>query len=227
MRDRTIGDVIAEGRLRTFMDPRLIKALGHPVREHVLMVLNERVASPTEIGRELGLEVEDFYHHFEVLEELGFIERVETKRRRGATENFFRATTTLFFDDPEWARFPDTVKSDLSVEAVKPIFDDVAAAIEDETFDAREDRHTSRVPAYLDKQGWREMLALLKETVWRAIEVRRGSAERLAKRGEEGTPATVAILGFETPGRRDSARKSTISRPAAVRVRGSHPASAR
>jgi DNA-binding transcriptional ArsR family regulator len=227
MRDKTIGDVIAEGRLRTFMDPRLIKALGHPLREHILMVLNERVASPKEIGRELGLEVEDFFHHFEVLEELGFAERVETRRRRGATEHFFRASAGILFDDPEWAGLPETVKSDLSADLIKPIFDDVAAAIEDETFDARDDRHTSRLPAYLDEQGWCEMLALLKETLWGAMDIRRRSARRLAKRGEPGTPATVAILGFETPDRRLSAKDHAISRRALARVRRRHPASAR
>lgn len=36
--------------LKTFFDRRLIKALGHPIREHILAVLNERVASAREIG---------------------------------------------------------------------------------------------------------------------------------------------------------------------------------
>jgi DNA-binding transcriptional ArsR family regulator len=227
MRNKTIGDVIAEGRLRTFMDPRLVKALGHPVREHILIVLNERIASPTEIGRELGLEVEDFYHHVEVLEELGCIERVETKRRRGATEYFFRATSSLVFDDDEWARLPPTLRFDLSAEGVKPIFDDVATAMRCETFDAREDRHTSWLPAYLDEEGWHEVLALLEETLWRAIEIRTRSAARLAKRDERGTPATVAILGFEMPDRREAGREPATRPQLAAPVPGRHPASAR
>jgi hypothetical protein len=225
--NKTIGDVIAEGRLRTFMDPRLVKAVGHPVREHILIVLNERIASPTEIGRELGLEVEDFYHHVEVLEELGCIERVETRPRRGATEHFFRATTSLLFDDDEWAQFPQTLRSDLSAGGVKPIFDDVVTAMQGETFDAREDRHTSWVPAYLDEEGWHEVLALLKETLWRAIEIRTRSAARLAKRGEQGTPATVAILGFEMPERRDAEGEPATRPQLAAPVPGRHPASAR
>lgn len=214
----TIGDVIAEGRLRTFIGPRLIKALGHPVREHILTVLNERIASPTEIGRELGLEVEDFYHHFEVLEELGCIERVEMRRRRGATEHFFRATECFLFDDTEWARLPDTLKADLSVRGVKPIFDDVVAAMRCRTFDARDDRHTSWMSAHLDEQGWREVVALLKETLWRAMDIRKRSARRLAKNREQGMLATVAILGFETPDRRGSTREPAIPPRAAARV---------
>jgi hypothetical protein len=224
---KTIGEVIAEGRLRTFMDPRLVKAVAHPVREHILTVLNERIASPKEIGRELGLGVEDFYHHFEVLEELSFIERVRTRRRRGATEHFFRATKSVLIDDGEWARLPQAVKSALSATMVKPIFDDVVAAMQDQTFDARDDRHTSWVPAYLDDQGWREVLTLLKETLWRAIDIRRRSARRLAENGERGTPATVAILGFETPDRGGTVSEPPMNGRALERVPAPHPASVR
>ncbi len=224
---KTIGEVIAEGQLRTFMDPRLVKAVAHPVREHILTVLNERVASPKEIGRELGLGVEDFYHHFEVLEQLSFIERVRTRRRRGATEHFFRATGSVLFDDRQWARLPQVVKTGLSATVVKPIFDDVAAAMRDQTFDARDDRHTSWVQAYLDEQGWREVLALLKETLWRAMDIRKRSARRLAENGERGTPATVAILGFETPDRRGTTNEPPMNGRALERVPALRPASVR
>jgi len=227
MNNRTIGEVVAEGRLRTFMDPRLVKAVGHPVREHILTVLNERVASPKEIGVELGLAVEDFYHHFEVLEALSFIERVKAKRRRGATEHFFRATECVLIDDPAWSRIPDTLKADLSACVVKPIIDDVVAAIEGETFDARADRHTSWVPAHLDEQGWHEMQELLGETMWRAMDVRKRSARRLAESGERGTPATVAILGFETPDRQAVAEEPAVSDRDLEPAPALHPASAR
>ena len=57
--------------LKTFFDRRLVKALGHPIREHVLAVLNERTASAREIGEEIGADVSSFYHHIEQLEKLG------------------------------------------------------------------------------------------------------------------------------------------------------------
>src|SRR5712672_141180 len=37
----------------TGLDPRVIKALGHPLRQSILLILNERVASPMEIARQL------------------------------------------------------------------------------------------------------------------------------------------------------------------------------
>jgi DNA-binding transcriptional ArsR family regulator len=197
--DRTIAQVVAEGRLKRFMDPRLVKAFGHPVREHILAVLNERIASPKEIGREIGLEVEAFYHHFEVLEELECIERVESKRRRGATEHFFRARASFVIDDAEWERFPSTVQSDISLNNIQLILDDVRVAADSGTLDARTERHVVWLPGRLDEQGLREEAALLNATLSRSMAIHKRSARRLASKNEVGTHWTTAVLGFEMP----------------------------
>src|SRR3954466_7830113 len=81
---KSMRELSESDELKTFFDRRLIKALGHPVREHILAVLNERIASAREIGEEIGGDVSSFYHHIEELEKLECIERVATKRRRGA-----------------------------------------------------------------------------------------------------------------------------------------------
>lgn len=104
---------VRDDRLKCFMDRRLVQAIGHPVREHILVVLNERQASPTEIGDELELDVSAFYKHVQVLERLGCIECVGTRRVRGANERFFRATSILSFDDEAWQRVPVTFKADV------------------------------------------------------------------------------------------------------------------
>lgn len=191
---------LSEGNeLKTFFDRRLIKALGHPVREHILAVLNERIASAREIGEEIGADVSSFYHHIEELEKLECIERVETRRRRGAREHFFKAKASLFFDDAAWRRLPGTVKADQTANNLQSLLDDVVAAVEAETFDARDDRHTSWSPGFLDLQGWQEMVNLMNETVERLGSIREAAALRLTAAGERGIPATIAILAFETP----------------------------
>src|SRR4051812_38057573 len=129
--------------LKTFFDRRLTEALGHPVREHILAVLNERIASASEIGEELGADVSSFYHHVEELEKLGCIERVKTKRRRGAREHFFRAKRTVFFDDEAWRRMPASLREDVEVSSLQLLFDDVLGALSTGTLDARDDRHVS------------------------------------------------------------------------------------
>ncbi len=186
--------------LKRFIDPRLIQALGHPVREHILAVLNERIASGKEIGNELGADVSSFYHHIEELERLDCIERIETRRCRGVDEHFFRATRTLFFDDEEWQRLPDSLRSDVMVNAFQRVVDDAVAAIEAGTFVARDETHLSWLPGVFDERGWNEATGLLTEVLGRLAEIREESSERLAaKEGTDAVSATLGIVAFETP----------------------------
>ena len=142
MAAKSVKDVIAGGKLKRFIDRRLIKALSHPLREHVLAVLNERVASTSEIGREIDLEVSAFYHHVETLEELGFLERVESRRRRGAEEHFFRAKTTMLFDDEAWEKVPPSVRSDMAGSYIWTILDDLVKALRSGAFGASPATHS-------------------------------------------------------------------------------------
>jgi len=70
IRHKSIKEV-RKDRLKSFVDRRLIEALRHEVREHILAVLNERVASTVEIGDEIELDVTAFYKQVQILEELG------------------------------------------------------------------------------------------------------------------------------------------------------------
>jgi DNA-binding transcriptional ArsR family regulator len=151
--------------LKTFVDRRLAKALAHPVREHILAVLNERIASAREISEEVGADVSSFYHHIEELERFGCIERVATKRRRGAREHFFRATTSLFFDDAAWQKVPATLKGDQTVSNLQRLFNDVVVALEEETFNARENPHVTWMPGFVDAQAWDEATTLMNQTL--------------------------------------------------------------
>jgi hypothetical protein len=186
--------------LKTFLDPRLIKALGHPVREHILAVFNERTASGREIGEEIGADVSSFYHHIEELEKLECIERVETRKRRGANEHFFKAKRTVFFDEEAWQSLPGSIRADVAASSLQYLFDDVVEALEAGTFDARPDRHLSWAPGTFDARGWGDATKLLDATLDRLGTIREESAKRLAESNEKGVPATMALLAFETTG---------------------------
>lgn len=199
MRGKSMKELCESDQLKTFIDRRLIEALGHPVREHILAVLNERIASASEIGEELGADVSSFYHHVEELEKLGFIERVKMEQRRGWREHFFRAKRTVFFSDEDWRQLPRTVKDDQAASNLQLLFGDVVAAVEEETFNARDDRHVSWTPGFVDEQGWKEALDLMNTTMENLCSIREAAALRLSESGERGLPATLAMLAFETP----------------------------
>jgi DNA-binding MarR family transcriptional regulator len=199
MAARSIKDAIAEKRLKRFIDGRLIRALSHPMREHLLAVFNERIASTSEIGRELDLGVPDIYHHVEELERLGCIERVESRQRRGAREHFFTAKATMLFDDRAWLKVPASVRSEITANWVRSILDDVLGSLRAGVFGREDGTHVSWLPAVFDKLGWEEVMALMSETLAGMMAIQRRSGERLLMTGEPGTPATIGLLGFETP----------------------------
>jgi hypothetical protein len=196
IRHKSIKDV-RKDRLKSFFDRRLIDALRHYVREHILVVLNERDASTVEIGDEIELDVTALYKQVQILEEMGLIEEVEERPARGATEHVFRAKVSAYFDDEAWDMVPVSVRANFDGNMMQSLLDDVAASFKAGTFFARSDRHFSLMPAMLDAKGWREVVALLSHTISRLVAIRRRSARRLQETGEPGMPATVAILGFE------------------------------
>lgn len=189
---------IDESRLKRFMDPRLVFALSHVVRAHVLIVLNEEVSSPSAIGKGIGVPAAYINYHFQELEREGLIELVRVEPRRGVKEHFYRAKKTLFFDDQAWGELPETFKVGITGDTLRSIYDEVAEALETGTFTARSEMHLSMISMPLDAKGFGDVGALLRETLRRVKAIKAESAERLAEGGEEAIPTTVAMIGFET-----------------------------
>lgn len=179
------------------VDQRLVKALAHPLRVEILAILNERMASPNELSKELDEGLSQVSYHVKVLKDFDCIEMVKTEPRRGAVEHYYRATARAFLSDSDWRKLPDSIKPGMSAAFVKMVIDDVVTALNGGTFDARDDRHISWTPGVVDEQGWDESVDLVNETLERVIAIHAGSAKRLAKSGEEGIPATVVLMNFE------------------------------
>jgi DNA-binding transcriptional ArsR family regulator len=186
-------------RHRGTVDQRLVRAMGHQVRMQALIILNERVASPNEISKELGESVGHVSYHIKVLRECECIELVDTAPRRGAMEHYYRATDRAFLNAEEWAALPDSIRPGLSSSGLKTVFNDAATALLAGTFDKRVDRHLSWTPMIVDDQGWEELKVGLGEMLEKVIEIQSGSAARLAKADAAGIPVTVAMMGFEAP----------------------------
>ena len=196
---KTKQDDAKVSRHRGTVDQRLVRAMGHQVRVQALIILNERVASPNEISKELGESVGHVSYHIKVLKECECIELVDTAPRRGAMEHYYRATDRAFLNAEEWAALPDSIRPGLSASGLKTVFNDAASALLAGTFDKRIDRHLSWTPMIVDEQGWDELNAGLKEMLERILEIQGSSAERLAKADAAGIPVTVAMMGFEAP----------------------------
>jgi DNA-binding transcriptional ArsR family regulator len=179
------------------VDQKLVKALAHPLRVEILAILNERMASPNELSKELDEGLSQVSYHVKVLKDFECIEMVKTEPRRGAVEHYYRATARAFLSDKDWKKLPESIKPGMSAAFIKMIVDDVASALNGGTFDARDDRHVSWTPGVVDQQGWEESVQLASDTLDGMMKIHADSAKRLAKSGEESIPATAVVMNYE------------------------------
>lgn len=175
------------------------KAFAHPLRVQILIILNERVASPNLLSQELDQSLNLVAYHVRVLEKYDCIELVDTKQRRGATEHFYRATRRQFLTDSEWARLPKSLRPGLAGAMLKSVFEDLEQASDSGSLDEVEDLHLSRTPMVVDKEGWNDVSELLKNTLDRVLEIQTEASERLANGEEEGISSKVHMLHFRSP----------------------------
>jgi DNA-binding transcriptional ArsR family regulator len=180
----------------TGSDSTLMKALSHPVRARALNVLNERVASPSELAAEQDEPVGYVAYHVRVLHELELIELVNTRQVRGATEHFYRGTIKPYLNDDFWEKLPQDARSGVSVAGLEVLNQAIKQAFEAGTFDARVDRHLSNVCFNLDEQGWSEATALLTQCLNGLIQI---GTEAEGRDGKPAVRATFGLMGFESP----------------------------
>jgi DNA-binding transcriptional ArsR family regulator len=190
----------AQAKPPEVIDPRLVRALGHPMRADILASLNERVASPNELAKQLGEGLSQVSYHVKVLLECDCLELVKTEPRRGAVEHYYRATSRAFLNAEEFAQLPESIRPGMSATLLRAVIDDAAAALSTHTLDSRDDRHLSWTPMILDEAGWKALTTLLSDSLDRALEIQAECAERLTGSAEEeGFSASVTLLGFPTP----------------------------
>jgi DNA-binding transcriptional ArsR family regulator len=183
----------------TGVNLNLVKALAHELRVEILGILNERMASPNELAKELEEGLSQVSYHVKVLKDYECITLVKTEPRRGAVEHYYRATSSAFLTDRDWHELPDSVRPGLSADLLELILGDAVRALEEGTFDARKDRHMSRTPLLLDEEGWEEVGGILEQALKGVVQAQKKASTRLSRSGEEGFNAAVAILGFELP----------------------------
>jgi DNA-binding transcriptional ArsR family regulator len=187
-------------RTLDLVDPRLAKALSHPMRARILTILNERVASPNEISELIDERLPNVSYHVRALLDLGCIELVDTAQRRGAIEHYYRAIVRPFFSDRDWKKLPRSGRQAISDVGLQMIWEDVSDAIKQGTFETRSDRHLSRSALELDETGWKELSELLAGILDEAERIEARSAERREKvPDQDAVPTRLVIMHFESP----------------------------
>jgi DNA-binding transcriptional ArsR family regulator len=179
-------------------DPRLVKALAHPIRVRILGILEHRTATPKELAAELGLPLENTSYHVRTLKKFGFI-RLERKRQvRGAVEHHYRAVARPRVSARAWEQMPESLKQAMSAANVSQLSELVNRGVAQGKF-SRPESQLQRMPYTLDEQGFREASAILSEALERISEVERRAKARVQRGETDPVPAVTAVMLFDRP----------------------------
>lgn len=179
-------------------DPRLAKALAHPLRLEILRHLGDRTASPSEIAAEIGAPLTNVSYHVRKLRALGLIKLVRKTPKRGVIEHYYSARPRRQVSDDAWAETPAIVKQALVGPVVEGGFDDMVRASQSGGFN-RSEAHLSRNPMKLDEEGWKAAAKVLEEALRQILTVEKDARERLKESHAEPLRASSVMALFESP----------------------------
>ncbi|HSS32335.1 MAG TPA: hypothetical protein VLL27_03545 [Solirubrobacterales bacterium] len=174
----------------------LHKALSHPMRYRIMMVLGEVEASPKELAEMLEEDFQRVCEQVRLLRDGGFIELVAEDQRRGGTQHFYKATVRPLLDADEWARLPLVVRETVSATTLRAIFDDATAAMKSGAFEAHPHRVLIEKPMIVDEQGYKDADASALRHLAELNKIAAESAARLIETGEQGIPVKTAALVY-------------------------------
>ena len=185
-------------------DPRLVKALAHPIRVRIMGLLERGSATPKAMAHELGMPLGNVSYHVRMLRDFGFVELERTRIVRGAVEHRYRATKRPRITAEAWAQLPAIVREAFDAAALDRIVDEMGRAAAQGKL-SRPDSHISRRPLALDSEGFAEASKVVSECLERLTEVEARAKARLGEHDGQASAVVVAML-YEMPVDTPSAR---------------------
>jgi DNA-binding transcriptional ArsR family regulator len=143
-------------------DPRYVKALAHPMRIRILAMLREGAASPVQLAERLDETLGSVAYHVRTLSNLGLIDLVDTRQRRGATEHFYRAKEVPRFSDAAWEGLSVVGKQRMLSAMLGQLGEYINGSAATGGFD-RSDANVSRVSLKADEKGWNDLAKATKK----------------------------------------------------------------
>lgn len=180
------------------VDQELVKALAHPLRVEILAILNDRMASPNELSKELEEGLSQVSYHVKVLKDFKCIHMVKTEPRRGAVEHYYKAIQRAFLTSEVAKLYPKSAQQRMFGAVIADIGQDMTTALDSGKFDDRDDYVVSRTPALLDGQAREAAEKLGDEFIDRFLLLEDETTLRRAKGEGDGEeiPTTAALLIF-------------------------------
>lgn len=185
------------------LNAALHKALAHPLRGQILVLLDEVAACPTEIAERLDEPFDRVAWHVRELAKLGVIELVDTDTRRGGKQHFYKTVVRPFIPSEVWEEFPKLLREVNSGWTALQMLGDLRAALEMRTFDAQTERAMLRMHAVVDQQGLAEICDAAVGFLEAVHDAQARSCERRATTKERGVRVSTSALAYEIPPSRE------------------------
>lgn len=179
---------------------RVIKALSFPLRAEIFRILSERgKASATEIAKAIDETVPNVDHHLKVLAELGCAEKVDTQKRRGATEHFYVPTARPWVKTEDWDAMPNQVRQSYTGEAIEMFLTDCKTGFEGGTLGLDSKFAMLRDRLSVDEQGLSDVVEVIDDALLKVQEAQARSMDRIALSGEKAITVPVLLSCFPLP----------------------------
>lgn len=196
-------------------DPRLVKALAHPIRMQILQILDRGTATPKELAEHLGLPLENVSYHVRTLKDFGFIKLERTRQVRGAVEHHYKLAGRPQIGNALWSELPAVIKEALLGANLQSLSESVNGAALQGGFD-RPETHLSFQALVLDERGYAEASKILSEALGKLEKVSQAAQKRVGD--DDGLHATAVTMLFDSPDKMppaDGAKPSPTRRRAA------------
>jgi DNA-binding transcriptional ArsR family regulator len=178
-------------------DPRLVKALAHPLRVSIMQALANRTASPSELAEELKVPLPNLSYHIRMLVQLDLLKLVRTRPRRGAIEHYYQAKGPVAVTDQAWGEVPGLVKEAMVSGTLANVGKQVEAAAATGGFDDGS-AVLSRQSVKLDKKAWKELSRKMIELDRLATKLQGESEKRRGESNhEDEVEAGVVLMLFK------------------------------
>jgi hypothetical protein len=183
---------------------RIAKLFADPLNMAIVNELNERERSATELHENLeGDTVTGFDRRCKILTRSGWVAKVNSLTggpRRGATENFYRATTPAATESEILIRVPVDARVGEGWGTFYDYCQLAIAAVRAGTFNARADRHMTLSTLLVDELGWRQVQVALARCEAALARIEKESKGRHDETpGVALHPAGFFIAGFAAP----------------------------
>lgn len=191
----------AGAHLPALVEPRLIRALEHVLRQHILLAAVAGEVSPNGLSKALDEGLSHVSYHVKVLRDEcdGMIEETRTEPRRGAVEHYYRASVKTLLPAKTWRGLKKGLRAVVGAGQASDLFNDLADALKAGKLQGDDDQ-IIRSPLALDLEGKRNVKAIAQRATGEVEREQGAATKRMAKANGDGGEVvgyTFALLAFE------------------------------